>query len=105
MKKTLSIFMTLAMLFCLSANLFAFAADEPVKANRSQISASEEVKIIKLDSKLINKIEATTILACGAVMSTIVGYYFYNAGYQQGWSSNWLSNSLLGKILSGWNAL
>ena len=90
MKKILSIFMALAMLFCLSANLFTFAADEPVK-DRSQISANGNVSKQSSTSNIINAAAIATISACGAVSSAVAGSYFYEKGYQAGRDDNWLS--------------
>ena len=90
MKKTLSIFMTLAMLFCLSANLFTFAADKSVK-NSKQISANEAVSKQPSTSNIINAAAIATISACGVVFSAIAGNYYYEKGYQTGRDNNWLS--------------
>lgn len=105
MKKILSIFIALAMLFCLSANLFTFAADEPVK-DVSQISANETDRKQFSKSTIINVAKIATILTCGAVSSAIAGSYFYEKGYQLGENDNWLSvgniKMAFGTIVTYW---
>ena len=95
--------MTLAMLFCLSANLFTFAADESVK-NSKQISANEAVSKQSSTSNIINAAAIATISACGVVSSAVAGSYYYEKGYQNGLDNNWLSKknikTLVGTMLT-----
>ena len=105
MKKPLSIFMTLAMLFCLSANLFTFATDKSVK-NSKQISANEAVSKQPSTSNIINAAAIATISACGVVFSAVAGNYYYEKGYQTGRDNNWLSvrniKRVFGAIFTYW---
>lgn len=89
MKKTLSIFLALAMLFCLNANLFTFATD------RRQISANGNVSKQSSTSNIINAVAIATISACGAVSSAVAGSYFYEKGYQAGIDDNWLNKETI----------